>query len=292
METTLIFHQGLELPCFASFPLVESDDGRAALERYFEPYLALARRRRSGFLLEATTWRANPAWGAKLGYTREGLAEANRRSVEFVEGIREREEEPGRPFPINAPVGPESDAYSPESRLTADEAEAYHAWQVGVLAGTAADLVSGLTLTYPEEAIGIARAAAAAGIPAAISFTVETDGRLPDGRPLAEAIEQVDADPGTAVAYYMVNCAHPSHFLHVLDEPGPWNRLLGIRANASKKSHTELDESNELDAGNPAELVAGYLAIRDRLPHLTVLGGCCGTDHRHVARVVDAWFDA
>jgi len=289
METWLIFDRGLELPCFASFPLVETAEGRAALEAYFEPYLALARRHGIGFVLEAPTWRANPSWGAELGYSLDRLADANRRSIAFMEEIREREELPGRSFPISAPIGPEADAYNPDHHLTAREAEEFHSWQVGVLADTAADQVTGFTIAYVEEAVGIANAAAAAAMPVAVSFTVETDGRLPSGQPLAEAIEQVDDETNAVVAYYMVNCAHPTHFASVFDEEGPWDRLRGIRANASSKSHAELDESEELDAGDPAELAAGYLSIRERLPHLTVLGGCCGTDHRHVISVVDSW---
>lgn len=253
LETTLVFIDGFDLPCFASFPLLERDDGRAALTRYFEPYLDVARRHATGFVLEATTWRANPAWGAQLGYSLDDLAEANRRSIRFLEEIRQREEQPGRPFVISAAIGPEGDAYDPENHLTADEAEAFHSWQMGILAETAADLVTGLTITYVEEAIGIVRAAAAAGMPAAISFTVETDGLLPSGQPLAEAINEVDQQTDGVAAYFMVNCAHPSHFVPTLDGPGPWHRLLGVRANASTKSHAELDESEVLDDGDLAE---------------------------------------
>jgi S-methylmethionine-dependent homocysteine/selenocysteine methylase len=292
LETTLVFIDGFDLPCFASFPLLEQEDGRAALTRYFEPYLDVARRHATGFVLEATTWRANPAWGAQLGYSLDDLAEANRRSIRFLEEIRGREEILGRPFVINAAIGPEGDAYDPANHLTADEAEAFHSWQIGILANTAADLVTGLTITYVEEAIGIVRAATAVGMPVAVSFTVETDGRLPSGQPLAEAIEQVDQETGGVAAYFMVNCAHPSHFLPTLDGPGPWHRLLGVRANASTKSHAELDESEVLDDGDPADFARGYLALRERLPQLTVLGGCCGTDHRHVASVADSWFSS
>jgi homocysteine S-methyltransferase len=288
METTLVFLDGFELPCFASFPLLETDEGRAALSRYYEPYLEVARRHGTGFVIEAATWRANPAWGAQLGYSLDALADANRRAVDFVAAIADREEEPGRPFVINVPFGPEGDAYDPASRMSADEAERYHAWQAGVIAGTQADVITGLTITYVEEAIGIVRAAAAAGMPVAMSFTVETDGRLPTGQPLAEAIEQVDSETDGAAAYFMVNCAHPTHFVAVLDEPGPWERVRGIRANASTKSHAELDESEELDDGDPDDLARQYLALGERLPHLTVLGGCCGTDHRHVGSVADA----
>jgi len=289
METTLVFLDGFELLCFASFPLLETEEGRAALERYYEPYLEVARRHGTGFVIEAATWRANPAWGEQLGYSLDRLADANRRAVDFVAAIAEREEEPGRPFVINVPFGPEGDAYDPAGRMSASEAEQYHSWQADVIAGTQADVITGLTITYVEEAIGIVRAAAAAGMPVAMSFTVETDGRLPTGQPLAEAIEQVDAETAGAAAYFMVNCAHPTHFVAVLDEEGPWDRVRGIRANASTKSHAELDESDELDDGDPGDLAQQYLAIGERLPHLTVLGGCCGTDHRHVGSVADAW---
>jgi homocysteine S-methyltransferase len=292
METTLLFHDGFELPCFASFPLLDSDDGRAALVRYYEPYLALARERGIGFVLEAATWRASPNWGAQLGYSLEALADVNRRAIAFVEEIRDREEEPGRPFPISGAVGPEGDAYDPETHLSVHEAQSYHAWQTGILAETAADVVSALTLTYVEEALGIARAATAVGLPVVISFTVEIDGRLPSGQPLAEAVEQVDADDDSSVAYFMVNCAHPTHVLPVLDGAGPWERVRGVRANASAKSHAELDEADELDEGDPDDFARTHRALRDRLPNVTVVGGCCGTDHRHVAGAVDAWLGA
>ena len=292
METTLLFHDGFELPCFASFPLLESDDGRAALARYYEPYLAFARGRGIGFVLEAATWRASPNWGDQLGYSLEALADANRRAIAFVEAIRDREEEPGRPFPISAAVGPEGDAYDPETHLSMDDAQAYHAWQTGILADTAANVVTALTLTYVEEAVGIARAATAVGLPVAISFTVETDGRLPSGQPLAEAVEQVDADDASSVAYFMVNCAHPTHVLPVLERDGPWDRVRGVRANASAKSHAELDEAEELDQGDPDDFARLHRALRDRLPNVTIVGGCCGTDHRHVSGAVDAWLGA
>ncbi len=290
METTLLFVEGFELPCFASFPLLERADGVAAMTRYFEPYLVAARHWGCGFVLEANTWRANPAWGEKLGYSLDDLAEANRRSVRFVEKIRDREEQPGRPFVISAPIGPADDAYHPENHMTAAEAEEFHSWQIGVLRATAADLIAGFTLSYVDEAIGIVRAAVRAGMPVVISFTVETDGRLPSGQTLADAIDAVDAATDGAAAYFMVNCAHPNHFLTVFDHPGPWHRIGGIRANASTKSHAELDESEVLDDGDPRDLANGYLAIRQRLPHLSVIGGCCGTDHRHIRSVADAWF--
>jgi S-methylmethionine-dependent homocysteine/selenocysteine methylase len=285
LETTLIFHQGIDLPYFAAFTLLEDEAGAEALRRYYEPYLAIARERGTGIVLDSPTWRASRDWAERLGYSPEQLAEANRRAIALIEELRE----PGVPAVLNGVVGPRGDGYVVGEAMTADEAEAYHAEQIGTFATTAADMVSAITMTYTEEAIGIARAAKAAGLPAVISFTVETDGRLPSGQPLREAIEQVDAATGASPAYYMINCAHPTHFQGVLED-GPWlERIGGLRANASTMSHAELDEATELDEGDPQQLAADYRALRDRLPKACVLGGCCGTDDRHVAAIAEAW---
>jgi homocysteine S-methyltransferase len=194
------------------------------------------------------------------------------------------------PVVISGCIGPHDDGYDPAVQLDADAAQAYHATQIETFADTAADLVTALTMTYVEEAIGVARAAATAGIPAAISFTVETDGRLPSGQPLADAIGQVDAETGSAPAYFMVNCAHPTHFADVLAaEAGSTERIRGLRPNASRMSHAELDEATELDSGDPADLGARSAALRATLPRLNVVGGCCGTDDRHVDAMARAW---
>ena len=285
LETTLIFHLGLDLPDFAAFDLLRDDTGTEALRRYYEPYLEIARRRGVGLVLDSATWRASRDWGERLGYSTAELAEANRRAVALTERLRASASDV--PTVLNGVVGPRGDGYVVGETMTAAEAEAYHGEQIGTFAGTAAEMVSAITMTYADEAVGIARAAQAAGLPAAISFTVETDGRLPSGQPLGEAIEQVDAETGSAPAYFMVNCAHPTHFQDVLE--GPWlGRIGGIRANASRMSHAELDAATELDEGDPLELAAQYLALRERLPNATVLGGCCGTDDRHVEAIAAA----
>jgi S-methylmethionine-dependent homocysteine/selenocysteine methylase len=285
LETTLIFHRGLDLPYFAAFDLLKDEAGAEALRRYYEPYLATARERGAGIVLDSATWRASRDWAERLGYSPDELAEANRRAVALVEGLRE----PDMPTVLNGVVGPRGDGYVVGEAMTAADAEAYHAEQIGTFAGTAADMISAITMTYVDEAVGITRAAQAAGLPAVISFTVETDGRLPSGQPLREAVEQVDAETGSGPAYFMVNCAHPTHFAGVLED-GPWlERIGGLRANASTMSHAELDEAAELDEGDPAQLAADYRALRDRLPKANVLGGCCGTDDRHVAAIAEAW---
>ena len=246
------------------------------MRAYYRSYVDIAETREVGIILDTPTWRANADWGERLGYSEEELADVNRRGVELLEELRQ----PG--MALSGCIGPRGDGYRVDSAMSPDEAEEYHSAQVETFAGTSADLVSALTLTYAEEATGIVRAANQAGTPVVISFTVETDGRLPSTQPLGEAIEQVDAETAGGAAYFMINCAHPTHFESVL-EPAPWlDRLRGLRANASKKSHAELDETDELDEGDPAELAAAYAELRKRLPNLNVVGGCCGTNHRHI----------
>jgi S-methylmethionine-dependent homocysteine/selenocysteine methylase len=290
IETTLIFHQGLDLPEFAAFVLLEDDSGVEALRSYFRPYLEIAREQGAGFVLDTATWRANPDWAAKLGYSAEQLDEVNRRAVALAEELREEAESETTPIVIDGVVGPRGDGYDPGEMMSADEAERYHSEQIGTFSDTAADMVSAITMTYPEEAIGLARAARAASMPVVISFTVETDGRLPTEQPLKQAVEQVDAETDRAPAYYMINCAHPQHFAGVLEENGGWiDRIAGLRANASTQSHAELDEAEELDEGDPVELGAKHAELKPRLRSVNVLGGCCGTDSRHVGQVCSAW---
>ena len=289
METTLIFHEGLELPHFASFVLLDDEEGVRALREYFRPYVEIARDAGVGMVLDTPTWRANSDWGERLGYSADALADVNRRGVRLLEELRE--EAGGRPpILISGCVGPRGDGYRVDETMTADEAERYHSPQVDVFAETAADVVGALTMTYAEEATGIVRAARAAGVPAAVSFTVETDGRLPSGQPLREAIEQVDRETDGAAAYFMINCAHPTHFADVLEPGAPTlERIRGLRANASTMSHAELDEAEELDAGDPVDLARRYGELRQRLPNLNVVGGCCGTDHRHIREICRVW---
>jgi len=290
LETSMIFQRGLDLLLFASYKLLEDDQGRAALRDYFSRYLEVARDRGAGFILDTATWRSNPDLGARLGDDAAALDAVDRAAVELAQEIRDQHGATAAPVLVNGVVGPRGDGYVVEDAMTAADAEAYHAAQVRSFAAAGADMVSAITMTYAEEATGIARAAAAAAMPVAISFTVETDGRLPSGQALGDAIEQVDAETGGSVAYYMVNCAHPSHFDHVLADGGGWlERIAGVRANASALSHAELDEAEELDEGDPDALAAGYVALRAQLPNANVLGGCCGTDERHVAAVAAAW---
>lgn len=285
METSLIFLQGVDLPHFASFVLLADEEGKQQLTRYYEGFLPIARRHHTGFLLDTATWRANPDWGGLLGYDRPALRTANERAVQLCLELRQRWETPVSPIVINGVIGPRGDGYK-AGRMEAVEAEDYHAFQISVFSRTKADMVSAVTMNTVDEAVGIARAARLFGMPCAVSFTVETDGHLTDGTSLRAAIEETDEATDGSLVYYMINCAHPSHFEQALKRGESWiNRIYGIRANASAKSHVELDESTELDPGDPVALGRDYRRLTERFPAIRILGGCCGTDERHIAQI-------
>jgi S-methylmethionine-dependent homocysteine/selenocysteine methylase len=286
LETTLIFHHGYDLPEFAAFDLFKQRNGYETLRNYFTGYARIAKTHQTGFILESPTWRASRDWGQKIGYSPKDLKEINRLSIAMLEDIRTQWEDEKTPMVISGNIGPRDDGYTVTDKMTAQQARQYHKEQIGTFRETEADLVSAFTINYVEEAIGITWAARDAGLPVVISFTVETDGRLPSGQPLGEAINAVDTATANGPAYYMINCAHPTHFETTLAVDAPWlKRLRAIRANASAKSHAELDEATELDAGNPDELGLNYADLKACMPQLNIFGGCCGTDHRHVAAI-------
>jgi S-methylmethionine-dependent homocysteine/selenocysteine methylase len=289
IETDLILNDGLELPHFAAFHLLRDEKGTAALRAYFTRYASIARANGTGFILESPTWRASADWGDKLGYSSAALAGGNSKAIDLMRELREQFSEAGPAVVISGCFGPRGDGYIPDPVPSKDEAQAYHAAQIGIFAKSEADMVTAITMTNANEAIGVARAAKAAAMPVAIALTVETDGRLPTGQPLKEAIEEVDAETGNAPACYMINCAHPTHFYGTLAGKAQWmNRIRGIRANASRRSHAELNEAPDLDAGDPAELGGQYAGLRRSHPGINVLGGCCGTDHRHIQQIASA----
>jgi homocysteine S-methyltransferase len=286
LETTLVFLDGIDLPDFAAFPLLDRDDGRAALTRYYTPYLQLAERVGTGIVLDTPTWRANLDWGARLGYDPVRLAAVNQRAVEFVAGLAAQY--PQVTTVVNGVHGPRGDGYVVGNTMSAAEAARYHGLQARAFAEAGADMVSAITMTYSAEAIGVARAAKAVSLPSVISFTVETDGRLPSGESIGDAINAVDQATDASPEYYMVNCAHPTHFTSALDAEADWaKRIRGVRANASRLSHAELDVAIEIDRGDVAELAGLYADIHAAFD-LCMVGGCCGTDAEHVAAIADA----
>jgi homocysteine S-methyltransferase len=289
LETDILFNKGIDLPHFASITLFDSEEGGQALEDYFRGFLELAARMKCGLILESATWRASPDWARPLGLGQEGLDGHNREAVEMLLSLRDEWRGAVPDIVVSGCIGPRGDGYDPGGIMSAEEAEDYHRHQAGVLAAAGADMLSAITMTNMPEAIGVTRAAKALGAPVAISFTVETDGRLPTGDRLGHAVTAVDEATDAYPAYYMINCAHPTHFAAVLEPDAPWTaRIRGVRANASRCSHAELDAMTELDMGDPAELAALYSELRVRVPALNVLGGCCGTDLRHITAIAEA----
>lgn len=288
LETTLVFHDGRDLPCFAAFPLLETEADRAWLARYYDRHLELAEAHGTGFVMDTPTWRANPDWGARLGYGPAELDRINRSAVAFCREVAERWRGRVAPVAVAGVIGPRGDGYR-AGGASVEEAQSYHAPQIAAFAEAGADIAAAYTLGTVEEAVGIVRAARQAGLAVAISFTVETDGRLASGTGLGQAIEAVDAATDGHAAYFMVNCAHPLHFAHVFAGRPQWaDRIRGLKANASTLSHAELDESAVLDEGDPGDLARRIAALRAVLPSLALLGGCCGTDHRHVGAIAAA----
>lgn len=286
IETALVYLEGIDLPHFASFDLLRDVSGKEVLHKQFAGYAAIAKSNRVGCILETPTWRASADWGDKMGYSKEALHVINEEAIHMLKSVRDEFETKDSPVVVSGCLGPRGDGYIAGELMSTDEAQKYHTPQIAAFDDAGADMVCGLTMTYVEEAIGITRAAQAHNIPVAISFTVETDGLLPTGQSLKDAIAQVDAETSCGPVYYMINCAHPSHFGHLLENDEDWlQRIRGIRANASALSHAELDASTELDDGDPVEFGAQYKALRGRQTHINVLGGCCGTDHRHIEHV-------
>jgi homocysteine S-methyltransferase len=284
LETWLVFHRGVDLPDFAAFPLLDDPVGRELLGEYFRDHLRIAADFGVGAVLEAPTWRANPDWGAPLGYDAGGLDRINREAVAFLRDLGG--EFPGTELMVSGNVGPRGDGYSPDALLAPDVAEAYHRPQIDSFVAAGADRVTLLTATHTGEPIGVVRAAVGAGIPVVVGFTVETDGRLPSGQPLHEAVAEVDSATESAAVSFGINCAHPDHFTEVLKaDPAASERIGLLRANASRASHAELDEAEELDDGDPDELAEQYAGLVRSFPHLSALGGCCGTDARHVRAI-------
>lgn len=289
LETTLIFLEGFELPHFAAFDLLRHQEGYMAVKNYYTRYLKIAKKYKTNFILESPTWRANPDWIEKIGYSRNRLSELNEKAVALLTDLKKEFENDLDSILISGCIGPRGDGYTPNNCMTIEEAKRYHSEQIGVLSRTSVDFISGLTMNYVEEAIGIVKAAEAFKIPVIISYTVETDGKLPTGMSLKEAIEKVDESAAVPPLYFMINCAHPTHFLNELkeNEKEKWiKRIKGIRANASCKSHTELDEATVLDRGNPKELGKKYKELNVFFPHLNVFGGCCGTDEEHIEEIM------
>jgi homocysteine S-methyltransferase len=289
LETDLIFHRGLDLPDFASFPLLDDPVGLRVLDDYYRGYADVAARAGAGLLLETPTWRANPDWGARLGYDADALHRVNREAVTHLRGLADEVPDGVEQVLVVGVIGPRGDGYL-AGDLDADRYADYHRAQLAAFAAAGADLATAYTLTTVAEAVGVVRAAQGVGIPVAVSYTVETDGRLPDGTLLGDAIEQLDAATGAGAAHVLVNCAHPDHVVPGLSAAAPWTaRIAGIEVNSSRLTHAELDEAEVLDEGDLPDLTRRTRELAEALSGVRIVGGCCGTDVRHVAAFWDGW---
>lgn len=276
--TDLIFNHGVDLPGFASFPLLEKPETRAILASQMQALVDLAGEMSMGCILDAPTWTANADRAAPLGYDPARLVDVNCDAVALMEEVRQgavRDD-----VLVSACIGPRFDPYADIPSMSAEEARQYHSIQLAVLKDTTVDLVTAYTFNRPSEAVGCLMAARDVGLPMIMSLVVETDGCLADGTGLCEAIDRIDAETEGAALFFMVNCAHPTHFASAI---GAHPRLKGVVANASSCSHAELDEADTLDAGNPPQLGREIADILRQNPAIRVFGGCCGTDMRHMS---------
>lgn len=286
IETHLIYNIGIPLQHFAAFPLNDSVEGRDVIRDYYRDYLPVVRAAKRKFLFATDTWRASPDWAERLGYEVALLRQNNIASVAICAEIAAEFATAGIESEIAGTIGPRREAWQYDGDMTVDEGVDYHSPQIEAFAETRAFQLHACTLTNTPEAIAIVRAAKRAGLSAVISFTVETDGALPGGKPLGRAITEVDEATAGYPAYYMINCAHPTHFTPALSSGAAWvERIGGLRANASSKSHAELDASPDIDIGDIDNLADEHMALLSGLPNLQVIGGCCGTDHRHIAAI-------
>ena len=275
--TDLIFNRGIDLPGFASFPLLEDPETRAVLAGQMQSLMDLSGDMNLGCILDAPTWMANLDRAAHLDYSAERLVEVNRDGVALMEEVRQAS---GRDnVLVSACIGPRFDPYADIPPMSPEHARTYHDAQMRALKDTSVDLVTAYTFNRVNEAVGCVQAAQDHDLPIIMSFVVETDGCLADGTSLDDAMSEVDRQTDQGPVFYMVNCAHPNHFSGVLHGQG---RLKGVVVNASKCSHAELDEADELDEGDAEELGADVAEIVRRNPDITIFGGCCGTDMRHL----------
>jgi S-methylmethionine-dependent homocysteine/selenocysteine methylase len=286
IETEIMYKWGFDLPHFAMYPLLDNADATAAMRGMYRRYLDVVAKHGLSALMGGLDYRASPDWGALLGYSREGLAEANLRSITF---LRELATEYGDNIPqilIAGYVGPRGDAYKVNRTMTEAEAEDYHAVQLATLKAGDVDLAWAFTFNNIPEAIGAARAAARIEVPLAISFTVDGTSRLKSGPSLAEAVETVDAETGEAApAFYTLNCSHPVEFEPGLT-PGAWiGRVRGFRPNASKKDKIALCKLGHLEEGDPFELGCLMGDLARRYLHMDIWGGCCGTGDVHLDEI-------
>ena len=285
-ETEVLYKWGFELPEFAMFPLLDDPKADSVIEGMFDRYFEAAEATGAGMLLNAHDYRASPDWASKLGYSAEQLTDFQHRVIGFLDAMRTKYRGRVDPVYVAGCIGPRGDAYGTGGEITEEEAEAYHAVQINNLKGTAADMVIAVTFSNIAEAVGVIRAAAAAKMPIGVSFNIGPDGRLRSGPTLAEAITATDAATEGKAAWFGTNCAHPIEFAPALADPGDWRkRLRYVRPNAAKTDKLALCKLGHLEDGDPVELGNEMAEALREFPSVDIVGGCCGTDERHLKEV-------
>ena len=299
LETSLIFIYKLKLDLFASFLALGDGTGMEALRHYYKSYVAIAQRFKFGMILETATWRASPDWFEKLGFSLDQGSAIIHESVRLVKEIRDESITPQfSQILIAGVVGPRGDGYKSDmDKFTFQDYQSYHTFTINELVKAKVDYIAAVTMTSVAEAIGIVLACRKSEIPCVVSFTLEVDGQLPSGESLSNAIAAVDSACQSYPMHFMINCAHPNHFFHLWKQPcEEYQRIRGIRCNASKKSHQELDECEELDSGDIEDLSRLYTEFgQNGMPlssdQYRIIGGCCGTDARHIEHIAQSFFN-
>jgi homocysteine S-methyltransferase len=286
-ETEILYKYGYELPHFAMYPLLDNPRAMTELRGMYGRYLDTAARHGFGVIIGGLDYRASPDWASLLGYSGEALAEMQMRAIDFLREV-------ATPYQAQVPalvyagiLGPRGDAYELNKTITAVEAEDYHSEQLATLARARVDLVEAMTFNSVEEVIGLSRAASRAGLPLAVSFTLDNStSRLVSGPSLKEAIETVDAQTGDdRPAFYGINCSHPLEFMPAI-EPGDWfERVRCLRPNAAMMDKISLCTLGHLESGDPVQLGELMGGLARRYPHLDIWGGCCGTWDTHLDEI-------
>ncbi|MFT3987754.1 homocysteine S-methyltransferase family protein [Aestuariivirga sp.] len=284
-ETWMQYVDGFKLRHFCGFELLNDPRGVTRLRDYHRKVVEAAVANGFGVINEGLHYRASRDWGDLTGFSREGLAEINMRGIDLYRDFAREYQSPQTPMLVGGVIGPRGDAYNVGRTPDAAESEDYHSEQILTFRKAGADHVTAMTFSSVEEAIGLARAAKALDMPVVISFFVAPGGKLKGGETLDEAISRVDAATGTAPAYFMINCTHPTEFTPGLT-PGPWNsRLGGFMPNAVAMETLDLCKLGHLEDGDPQELGGQMAELAQRFPHVNVWGGCCGTDGRHIGQI-------
>ena len=279
---------GLALdPYIENTGLVFDPRGREVLTAIYRGYLNVGRDVDVPMIMLTPTWRANPERLGLAGF--DDVRGVHKECFDFISSMRGEYGDYASNAPIGGLMSCRGDAYRPEEALGIDEAEVFHSEQVDAFARTGVDFIMASTLPARTEAIGIAKAMARSGLPYVPSFIVRPDATLLDGTPLDDVIVEIDDTVDPAPVFYMMNCIHPDVYLSVypmLDGEHVKRRMLGLQANTSLMRPEELDKLDRLDTADAGDFAVSIINVHDRCG-AKILGGCCGTDERHIRSIAE-----